>query len=117
MEVQAIPPPAPARPPRLALLLAGTGLTVLGWIATVALMFAILAYADGHGLDLDRFRSSPDGVWMALPLLPGTAYLIWRAARGRQQALHYAIFGIAAGYVLPFVVLIGFFLVVGVPHA
>lgn len=109
---------APQRRPLFNLAL-GTGLGLLGWIVTTVVLFGFVASTDGEATDglLDTLSHWLDGLVMPMVLAPSVIYTIWTLVKGRTQGLGYCLGGVCLGLASPFIALLVFLLIYGIPHA
>jgi hypothetical protein len=100
-------------------LMLGTGLGLLGWIVTSAVLLAFVASTDDKPVDgwLDTLSHWLDGITTPMVLAPSVIYTIWALVKGRTLGLGYCLGGMCLGLASPFMALLVFFLVCGIPHA
>lgn len=94
--------------------MAGIGLGLLGWVLCLGALLLAVVLEEEKGIDL---KQAADRLVIALLWLPGVSWMLWCLVRQRTQGLAYLIGGLLAGLALPFVVVIAFMLVYGIPHA
>lgn len=109
---------APKRRPFFNLAL-GTGLGLLGWIVMTAVLLGFVASTDGRSTDglLDTLSHWLDGLVTPMVLAPSVIYTIWAMVKGRTLGLGYCLGGMCLGLAFPFIALIVFFIIYGIPHA